>query len=162
MLGQIVPINCSTYSSILEAGGVKSGQAHGSSFSTWIIHFMVDLITQKAGKQYCLELISGCLHQSARITGRVLRFLSWCCCESLAYTVCASSCLSFVWGRNLYYQGKFISSLSGWNFMISVGVPLAYTWVHFLPGEEVLAQSFKSVCMFFLNRALYNIFTLIS
>lgn len=46
--------------------------------------------------------------------------------------------------------------------MISVGVPLAYTWVHFFLGEEVLAESFKSVCMFFLNRALYNIFTLIS
>jgi len=31
--------------------------------------------------------------------------------------------------------------------MISAGVPLAYTWVCFLLGEEVLAESFKSVSL---------------
>lgn len=63
----------------------------------------------------------------------------WLCTCSL------SSCLLFIWGKSIYYWGQ-IHPLFLWVELpvTSAGVPLAYMWVLFLLGEEVLAESFKS------------------
>lgn len=75
----------------------------------------------------------------------------WLCTHIL------SSCLLFIWGRNIYYWGK-IHPLSPWVELpvISAGMPLAYMRVPFLLGEKVLAKSFKSgflteLCITFLH-----------
>lgn len=83
----------------------------------------------------------GCLYQGACITVRMPGVLPWCCRESLALYIQ----LVGLSNRNFYDWGQIHPS-SQWVElpMISAGVPFAYTRVHFLLGEEVLAQSFKS------------------
>ena len=99
----------------------------------------------------------GCLYQGVYIRVHVPQSGCLGSYPGVAVSHCLCTQLVSLSSRNLYYQGQ-IHALSQWVElpMISAGVPLAYTWVHFLLGEEVLAQSFKSgfltePCIMFLH-----------